>query len=1016
MNERENFDAGETLSLVGQNEKPGVIIAGRFKLLEPIGEGGMGSVWLAEQAAPVKRKVAIKLIKSGMDSKSVLARFDAERQALAMMDHPNIAKVYDGGVTEQGRPYFVMEYVKGIPLTLYCDQVRLSLPDRLTLFASVCQAVQHAHQKGIIHRDLKPSNILACLYDGQPVPKVIDFGLAKAMHQSLTDQSLHTALGTMVGTPLYMSPEQAEHNNLDVDTRTDIYSLGVILYELLTGTTPLEKQQLKAAAYNEILRLIKDVEPPKPSTRLSGSDSLPSVAAQRNIDPNQLRKALSGDLDWIVMKALDKERSRRYETANGLALDVQRYLSGEAVLAAPPSQAYRLRKFVRRNRAPVIAASLLLLTLLAGMIGTSYGLYRANESAKLEGAAKIDAQEKRAEAELQRTRAEERERQAIDAVNQFGAAVANNDELKNNPALESLRKTLLNEPLSFFKSLRERLQADKDTRPESLARLASAAFGLGKLSDEIGDKQDAIKSYEQSIAILTPLVDTNPTVTEFQSDLAKCHHNIGSLLSETGKPGEALVAYEKSREIRERLVEANPTVTKFQNDLAASHNNIGTLLSETGKPGEALAAFERAREIRERLVAANPTVTDFQSGLAMSHNNIGVQLRLTGKPGEALAAYEKAREIRERLVEANPTVTKFQNDLATSHHNIGSLLKETGKPGEALAACEKAREIRERLMAANPTDTDFQSDLAESHYSVGNLLHETGKSGEALAAYEKAREIRERLVAANPTVTQFQSGLGATLNNLAMIEMDVGQFAKGRDYLRKAVEWQKKALAGNPANPTYRRFLENHFNSLARAADGLFDQELRAEAERGLAELSASDPQFAALDRRMEELLGGQQAKDPAELLTLGQRAYDLGRFALAARWFGEALERDAAPAVDRRMQHAYNAACCAALAGCGQGLDDSPPDEAAREKLRGQALTWLDAELDRWTKDLESATAEIRVVVARTLKHWQTDKDLAGIREAAEMAKLPESERTAFDALWKRVNELVAQATSVAR
>ena len=301
-------DLETTRMAIGQ-PAPGTTIAGRYKLIEAIGEGGMGSVWLAEQKVPVRRKVAVKLIKAGMDSKQVLSRFEAERQALALMDHPNIAKVFDGGMTDQGRPYFVMEFVKGVPLTEYCDQVRLSLKERLNLFMPVCEAVQHAHQKGVIHRDLKPLNILICLYDGKPVPKVIDFGLAKAMHQSLTDQSLYTAIGMMVGTPLYMSPEQAEHNNLDVDTRTDIYSLGVILYELLTGSTPLEKLQLKHAAFNEVLRLIKEVEPQKPSTRLSSSLSLPSIAAQRSIEPNQLKKSLIGDLDWIVMKALDKERS-----------------------------------------------------------------------------------------------------------------------------------------------------------------------------------------------------------------------------------------------------------------------------------------------------------------------------------------------------------------------------------------------------------------------------------------------------------------------------------------------------------------------------------------------------------------------------------------------------------------------------------------------------------------------------------------------------------------------------------
>jgi serine/threonine protein kinase len=359
-------------------EHVGTLIGGRYKLLEEIGEGGMGTVWVAEQTQPVRRKVALKLIKAGMDSKSVLARFEAERQALALMDHPNIAKVLDGGTVSGvrgqesgvskesggsiltpdpclltpgfGRPFFVMEFVKGVPFTKYCDDACLSVEERLTLFLPVCHAVQHAHQKGIIHRDLKPSNILVCHYDGVPIPKVIDFGLAKAIYQPLTEHTLHTAQGLMMGTPLYMSPEQAELNNLDVDTRTDIYALGVILYELLTGTTPLERKRLKEAAWHEMLRLIKEEEPPKPSTRLSGSGTLPSVAAQRKLEPAKLTKLVRGDLDWIVMKALDKERGRRYETANGLARDLQNYLADEPVEATPPSRGYRLRKFARKHK------------------------------------------------------------------------------------------------------------------------------------------------------------------------------------------------------------------------------------------------------------------------------------------------------------------------------------------------------------------------------------------------------------------------------------------------------------------------------------------------------------------------------------------------------------------------------------------------------------------------------------------------------------------------------------------
>jgi serine/threonine protein kinase/Flp pilus assembly protein TadD len=348
-------------------ETAGTVI-GPYKLIEQVGEGGMGTVWMAQQTEPVKRLVAVKLIKAGMDSKQVLARFEAERQALALMDHPNIARVLDAGTTGAGRPYFVMDLVKGVPITKYCDEHRLTPRQRLELFIPVCQAIQHAHQKGIIHRDLKPSNVLVALYDGKPVPKVIDFGVAKAAGQSLTKKTLVTGFGAVVGTLEYMSPEQAEVNQLDVDTRSDIYSLGVLLYELLTGTTPLEPARLKKAALVEVLRLIREEEPPKPSTRLSSTEGLPSVAAQRHTEPAKLTKLVRGELDWIVMKALEKDRNRRYETANGFAMDVQRYLADEPVQACPPSAGYRLRKFARRNRSSLAVAGLVLffLVLLGG--------------------------------------------------------------------------------------------------------------------------------------------------------------------------------------------------------------------------------------------------------------------------------------------------------------------------------------------------------------------------------------------------------------------------------------------------------------------------------------------------------------------------------------------------------------------------------------------------------------------------------------------------------------------------
>jgi serine/threonine protein kinase len=324
---------------------------GPYKLLQKLGEGGMGTVYVAEQKHPVKRRVALKVIKPGMDSAQVIRRFEAERQALALMDHPCIARVFDAGTTETARPYFEMELVKGEPITRYCDSAHLPIRDRLELFGQLCAAIQHAHTKGIIHRDLKPSNVLVCLQDGKPAPKVIDFGVAKALHQKLTDRTMYTEIGQMVGTREYMSPEQAELSAMDIDTRADVYALGAMLYELLTGSTPLDRNRLRSATYSEVVRIIKEEEPPRPSARLTESpETLTSLAAQRRTEPPRLTQLVKGELDWIVMKCLEKDRSRRYETASALARDVQRYLTDEPVEACPPSAAYRVSKFWRRNR------------------------------------------------------------------------------------------------------------------------------------------------------------------------------------------------------------------------------------------------------------------------------------------------------------------------------------------------------------------------------------------------------------------------------------------------------------------------------------------------------------------------------------------------------------------------------------------------------------------------------------------------------------------------------------------
>jgi serine/threonine protein kinase/WD40 repeat protein len=397
------------------SERPGDRI-GRYKLLQNIGEGGGGIVYMAEQEEPVRRRVALKVIKLGMDTKQVIARFQAERQALAMMDHPNIAKVLDAGATETGRPYFVMELVRGIKITDYCDQNNLSTRQRLDLFIPVCQAIQHAHQKGIIHRDIKPSNILVTLHDGVPVPKVIDFGIAKATEGRLTDQTLFTAFEQFIGTPAYMSPEQAEMSGLDIDTRSDIYSLGVLLYELLTGRTPLDTKELLAAGLDELRRTIREKDPIRPSTRLRSlvDEEKTTAAKRRGVDVPKLIHLLSGDLDWIVMKCLEKDRTRRYETANGLAVDIQRHLQNEPVVARPPSRLYRFQKLVRRNKLAFAAATAVIAALVSGIIISTWQAVRAERARQLAQMAELNETKQRQLAEEQRRSAEEKKKEAVE--------------------------------------------------------------------------------------------------------------------------------------------------------------------------------------------------------------------------------------------------------------------------------------------------------------------------------------------------------------------------------------------------------------------------------------------------------------------------------------------------------------------------------------------------------------------------------------------------------------------------
>jgi serine/threonine protein kinase/tetratricopeptide (TPR) repeat protein len=763
----------------GKEERVGTVIAGKYKLVEEIGEGGMGSVYMAQQIEPVKRAVAVKVIKAGMDSKAVLARFEAERQALAMMDHSNIAKVLDAGTTEGGRPFFVMELVKGVPITQFCDQRKLTPPQRLELIVPVCEAIQHAHQKGIIHRDIKPSNVLVALYDDRPVPKVIDFGMAKATGQALTDKTLMTGFGAVVGTPEYMSPEQANLNNLDIDTRSDVYSLGVLLYELLTGSTPVDRKSLAKAALLEVLRIVREVEAPRPSARLSTIDTLANVAANRGTEPAKLSKLMKGELDWVVLKALEKDRTRRYETASGLARDIQRYLADEVVEARPPSTGYRLRKFARKNRAALTTAAAIAVLLVAGSAVATWQAIRATRA--------------EAQSRLDRDRAEESFRQARTAVDDYFTEVSDS-KLLNVPGLQPLRKDLLERALEYYQSFIEQRGGDHYVRAE----LAATNYRAAWITQAVGSHERAVDLYRKALSIYDELTSAEPTVERFQIDRAIVCNDLGNLLTDLNQPDEALRIHRQALETREKLARSHPNEARFQNELAKSHVNIGRLLLEAGKASEALTAFQAGLELHERCV--NEPISNlakFPSDLgrnfnnplkirvdvATSHRNIGFALYRVGRTAEALAAHQRAAEMLEELIRADPRDTEFREGLAAILRRIGFEHGIAGRQEASFAAYQRALEIAEPLAADNPAVASFQGQLAIIHRDIGRWMRRNHRLAEGKKHLEKALAIQEKLVRDEP---KWEGSLAYYYRELGWVYREQGEARQAMDQFQRA--------------------------------------------------------------------------------------------------------------------------------------------------------------------------------------------------------------------------------------
>jgi serine/threonine protein kinase/tetratricopeptide (TPR) repeat protein len=644
------------------SERPGTVI-GSYKLLEQIGEGGFGVVFMAEQQQPVRRKVALKVLKPGMETRQVVARFEAERQALALMDHPNIACIFDGGETASGRPYFVMELVKGIPITDYCDQSRLTPRERLELFVPVCQAVQHAHQKGIIHRDLKPSNMLVTLHDGTPVVKVIDFGVAKALGHQLTDKTLFTGFAQLVGTPLYMSPEQAALSGLDVDTRSDIYSLGVLLYELLTGTTPFDKERLREVGYDELRRIIREEEPLKPSTRLSTlGQAATTVSAQRQSDPKRLSQFLHGELDWIVMKCLEKDRSRRYETANGLTLDVQRYLHDEPVQACPPSAGYRLRKFARRNKGVLLTLGLVTAAL---MIGTAVSAWQAQRATR----AQALAQERLHAAEANLLLA----RQAVDEMCIQVASLRGASDLE---ATERFCRKVL--------TLAGKLAEENPGEPASRETVANSHTALGVVLQKRRRGREAADQFRQALAIHERLA------AEFPGDSSHRYHQV-RLLNFLGivlrtLPGEAAAAlqcHQQALGLCDQLVAEFPDQTRYRSQLVRSHFALGIVLRLTGRHAEAVQAFQQALDAYRPY---HDTSDDPENHLQFASVHNEWAWLLATCPEVTFRDPIRAVALARKAVELEPGKGGFWNTLGVACFRAGDW-------NVAIAALERADEL-----------------------------------------------------------------------------------------------------------------------------------------------------------------------------------------------------------------------------------------------------------------------------------------------------------------------------------